>query len=147
MVFSLFRALKSLCHNPTNFKVVSPPISVFSFNKTAQKLSCKKQFYTQRWSSLVAENMQDLQELFFRCSRWTVLEPKFSPYMMESTRVSPWCANVLHHCHLGGGIFLAEKHSTLKWQVERQMLKLFTGVPISASVDGFHCLCELQLNN
>jgi len=27
---------------------------------------------------------------------------------------------------------------------ERQMLKLFTGVPISASVDRFHCLCELH---
>lgn len=118
-VFGQFRALKILCHTTMNSKVEYPPSSVFSFNKIGYKPSCKKQFYTWRQSSSVTENMQGLQELFFILSRWTTLELKFSLYMMESTGISPWCASIRFHCHLGGGILLAEQHSTLKWQVAR----------------------------
>lgn len=96
---------------------------------------------------MVTETTQDLQELIFERPRQAALEPRFSLYMMKGTGISPQCANVLFHWHLVGGIFLAEQDSTLQWWIERQMLKLFRGVPINASVDGFHCLCELQLSN
>lgn len=112
MVFGVFRALSIYRVLTEAFKVESPPTSIFSFIKVEDTILCKKQFYAQRWSSSVTENTQDLQELCLERSRQT-LEPKLSLHMMKSKDISPQSTKVLFHCHLGGGIFLAEQNSTL----------------------------------